>query len=95
MVEQVLQQAASLGIAGLLFVMWWQERHERLNGAADAQAIQRESSALADVNKRLLGVVQANTEALTALRDELRAHREAEAQWLTHLARQIEGLAAE
>lgn len=80
--EEILRQAISLGISGLLFVMWWHERAERIqtgNGLADAA---RDKTALTDVTANLVGVIRSNTEMLSALREELRSHRQSEAQWL-------------
>ena len=91
MVDEVLKQALSLGISGLLFVMWWFERQERVkNNAGIAEALQY-SQQVADLNERLLEVVRANTEALTALREEVRTHR-IEADWVTRVSRQLEAL---
>ena len=81
-VQDVVTHALSLGISGLMFVMWWQERRERLQASAAESEASGERSQLSEMNGQLLGVVRANTEALTALREELRAHRQAEATWM-------------
>lgn len=89
MLDEALKQALSFGISGLLFVMWWFERQERVksNGGI-AEALQY-SQQVAEVNERLLEVVKANTEALTGLREELRA-RQIEMDWLTRAAKALE-----
>jgi hypothetical protein len=89
MVDEVLKQALSFGISGLLFVMWWFERQERVkNNGGIAEALQY-SQQVAEVNERLLEVVKANTEALTGLREELRT-RQIEVDWLTRIAKAME-----
>ena len=45
---------------------------------------------LSQINDHLLDVVRANTDALAALREELRSHRISETEWLTRLSRQLE-----
>ena len=88
----VLAHLPSLGVAGLLFVMWWIERQERTkaaNGLKDALA---HASQMAEMNDRLIDVIRANTEALTALREEFRAYRAAESEWLSRLSRQLDTL---
>jgi hypothetical protein len=95
MLDGVLHQLPTLGISGLLFVMWWFERHERLrtiSGAREGLDFGRMAS---DVNHHLLDAVRANTDALAALREELRSHRVAETEWLSRLSRQLERLAEE
>jgi hypothetical protein len=89
---EVLTQLPSLGISGLLFVMWWVERQERTRSTAGLQDALQYAVQVAEVNKNLVDVIRANTEALTALREELRSHRATEAEWLTRLAHQLEEL---
>jgi hypothetical protein len=89
---ELLAQLPSLGICGLLFVMWWIERQERARGAAGLRDALQYAGQVAEVNKNLLDVIRANTEALTALREELRSHRMTEAEWVTRLTRQLEDL---
>ena len=92
MLDEVLQHLPALGVSGLLFVMWWFERHERLR----SQNVTREAASytirVLEINDHLLDVIRSNTEALTALREELRAHREAEREWFGRLSRQLEQL---
>lgn len=92
MPTELLPEFASFGVAGLLFVMWWVERHERTRGAADLKDAVSFAAQLTDTNRRLMDVLTRNTEALTALRDELRAYREAEGAFLARLAERIEEL---
>ncbi len=92
MIQEVLSQLPSLGIAGLLFVMWWIERQERARSTGGLRDALQYAAQIADVNKSLLDVIRANTEALTALREELRAHRATEAEWLARLTGQLEEL---
>jgi hypothetical protein len=92
MLNELLTQLPSLGIAGVLFVMWWIERNERTAGTGALRDALQQIGQVADVNANLLGVVQANTEALTALREELRSHRAGEVEWLTRLNRQLDEL---
>lgn len=94
MIDGLMTHVPSLGIAGLLFVMWWYERQERVRNADGVQESLRCTAQAANVNERLLDVIRANTEALTALREELRSQRESEAQWRMRIAQQIERLGA-
>ncbi len=92
MFPDALSQLPSLGVAGLLFVMWWVERQERTRGTAALRDALQYVGQVTDVNRSLLDVIQANTEALTALREELRSHRASEAEWLARLTQQLEDL---
>jgi hypothetical protein len=89
---EVLSQLPSLGISGLLFVMWWAERQERSRSTTGLREALQYAGQIADVNRNLLDVIRANTEALTALREELRMHRTTEAECLSRLAHQLEEL---
>lgn len=88
--EVLAEQLPSLGIAGLLFVMWWHERQERVRSNGVGRAARCQAEQLVGVNDHLLAVIRSNTEALTALREELRAHRATEAEWITRLATQLD-----
>lgn len=90
MIVDVLSQLPTLGVSGLLFVMWWFERQERTRGASGLSDALQYAAQVAEVNKQLLDVIRTNTEALTALREELRAHRATEAEWITRLATQLD-----
>jgi hypothetical protein len=90
--DPLVTQALSLGISGLLFVMWWYERQERARNASNVQEALHYMNQIADVNEHLLDVIRANTEALAGLREELRAGRGAEAEWRARVSRQIEQL---
>jgi len=92
MLEDVVQHLPSLGIGGLLFVMWWFERHERLRGVSMVREAAEHISRSVEINDHLLDVIRNNTEALIALREELRSHRMNETEWLSRLSRQIEQL---
>ncbi|MFH1745672.1 MAG: hypothetical protein ABIG44_01375 [Planctomycetota bacterium] len=92
MLEELLQQLPSLGVAGLLFVMWWHERQERLRSGVLTTAAQMRSEQVLGINDHLLDVIRGNTEALVALREELRAYRETQTAWMNRLAGQIEKL---
>ena len=92
MLNEIAKQAVSLGIAGLLFVMWWFERQERTRGAVGAQQALQYTDRMSDVNEQLLDVIRANTDALAALREELRTHRLLETEWLNRVSRQLEKL---
>jgi hypothetical protein len=92
MLDVVTTQALSLGISGLLFVMWWYERQERTRSAANVQEALQYMNQISDVNDHLLEVIRANTEALAALREELRSARISEAEWRRHLADELEKL---
>ncbi len=90
MTPELLTQLPSLGVAGLLFVMWWLERQDRTRSAAGVCDALQYAGQVAEVNRHLLDVVRANTEALAALREEVHAHRTWEAEWLERLTRQLE-----
>jgi hypothetical protein len=92
MLDEVAKQAVSLGIAGLLFVMWWFERQERSRNAGSVQQALQYTNQVSDVNEQLLDVIRANTDALAALREELRTHRMLETDWLNRVSRQLEKL---
>jgi hypothetical protein len=92
MLPEIISQLPSLGIAGLLFVMWWVERQERAGSTAGLREALHHAGQSAEINQNLLDVIRANTEALTALREELRAHRATETQWVTRLTEQLEEL---
>ncbi len=91
--SDLLAELPSLGIAGLLFVMWWLERQDRARGTADLRSTLEHAGRIAEVNQSLLDVIRANTEALAALREELRAHRGNETEWLARLTQQLAELA--
>jgi len=93
MLEGVVSHLPSLGIAGLLFVMWWYERQERVRCGLVARDAIGQTGRVLEVNDHLLDVVRSNTEAMIALREELRCHRETEAEWMSRLSRQLEHLA--
>lgn len=92
MLPGLLEQLPSLGIAGLLFVMWWAERQERTRSALGHRDIAHYAAQLADANRNLLDVLRANTAALTSLREELRAQHDGQTAWLARLAAQLEQL---
>jgi hypothetical protein len=90
MPEGFFEQLSSLGIAGLLFVMWWYERQERARVGAGLEDAREQTARFAELGRQLLEVVRANTEAMTALRTELRAHRASESEWVARLTRQLQ-----
>jgi hypothetical protein len=92
MSPEALTQLSSLGISGLLFVMWWLERQERSRSSAGLREAVQHAGQIADVNRNVLDVIRANTEALAALREELRMHRATEAECLTRLTHQLDEL---
>lgn len=92
MPPEVWSQVSSLGISGLLFVMWWLERQERSRTGSALREVGQHGGRQMELNRHLLEVIQANTEALTALREELRAHRSVEAEWLGRLTQQLDEL---
>ena len=92
MSAELLSQLPSFGVAGLLFVMWWLERQERTRTSEGLRDALQYAGQIAEVNKSLLDVIRANTEALTTLREELRADRAADAQWLSRLTEQLKGI---
>lgn len=93
MLDGVLHQLPSLGICGLLFVMWWHERQERTRGALAAREGSDVARVASEMNNHLLDAIRANSDALAALREELRSHRVSEAEWLSRISRQLERLA--
>lgn len=91
---ELVNEAASLGVVGLLFIMWWHERQERVRSATWMRDAQSVSEVVNAANARLLDVVRANTEAVTALREELRSQRATAGEWLNRLERQLDTLDA-
>ena len=94
MIETLSEQLASLGVAGLLFVMWWFERQERTRGARTQDALRRDGEELRGMHAQLLEVVRTNTAALAALREELRSQRETDGEWFRCFAEQLGELSA-
>lgn len=92
--SDVLEQLPSLGVAGLLFVMWWYERAERLRSMQAQQETAHALGRVNQINTHLLEVIQQNTEALVALREALHTHRLQEADWVARLTQQLERLEA-
>lgn len=92
MIRDVLTELPSFGIAGLLFVMWWIERQERSRSWAGLRDALHHAGQIAEVNRHLLDVIRINTEALTALREELRAHRANETEWLMRVTAKLDQL---
>ena len=91
--SELLTQLPSFGVAGLLFVMWWFERQDRLRSAQGLRDALESASRGMDVNKELLDVIRQNTEALAALREELRSHRAHDCEALMRLTQQLQRLA--
>jgi hypothetical protein len=89
---EVLSQLPSLGISGLLFVMWWLERQERTRGTAGLRDALQYAGQVSDVNRSLLEAIRANTEALAGLREALQTHRTCETEWMERLAHQLDEL---
>ena len=85
MLLDFLDTLPSLGIGGLLFVMWWIERQERGRMQSGLQDALRQATQVTQINTHLLDVLRANTAAFTALREELRAHRAQQRDWLERL----------
>ena len=94
MPEEIWTQVLSLGVSGLLFVMWWFERQERARSATAVRELAALGDRMGAVNEQFVGVIQANTEALTALRAEIRSHRIFETDWLERLAKQLDRMSA-
>ena len=94
MLDGIAQHLPSLGISGLLFVMWWYERQERGRCASGMQEALKSTAQMSDITDHLLDVIRTNTEALSALREELRSFRTTETEWLGRLSRQLDTLSA-
>jgi hypothetical protein len=94
MLDEIAKYAVSLGVSGLLFVMWWFERQERTRNAAGVQSASQYTHQMTELTEQLLDVIRANTDALAALREELRTHRMVETEWLNRVTRQLERLSA-
>lgn len=92
---EIVAQLPSLGVAGLLFVMWWIERQERTRGLVGLRDALEQVRRVGEINDGLLDVIRGNTAALTALREELRAQRDSDAHWRQRLAEQLEELACQ
>lgn len=90
----LLEQLPSFGVAGLLFVMWWYERAERLRTSQQQRDSDNAHCRANQINTHLLEVIQQNTEALVALREALHTHRLQEADWVARLTQQLERLEA-
>jgi len=90
--EQIVTHVLSLGVSGLLFVMWWFERQERMRNSTAVRDADAYAGRLTQVNEQVLDVLQANTEALVGLREELRTSRAFEREWRERLSRHLERL---
>lgn len=88
--QELLTQLSSLGISGLLFVMWWLERQDRQRASAGLRDAAETGEQVSGLTSRVIEVIRANTEALTELRDELRSQHECETQWRMQLIKQLE-----
>ncbi|MCA9243715.1 MAG: hypothetical protein KDA32_07180 [Phycisphaerales bacterium] len=88
--EEVLRQAFSLGVSGLLFVMWWHERRERAEAQAGERGAASHAAQMSETTARVLSVIQANTESMTALREELRSQWRLDLEYRERIARQLE-----
>jgi len=93
MMDAVFQQLPSLGVSGLLFVMWWFERQERTRCGQQTRDATDSARRAADLSEQLIDVVRANTDALAGLREELRSHRGFQTEWLGRLGQQLERIA--
>lgn len=89
MSPELIEQLPSLGISGLLFVMWWMERQERGRNWNGMQEALKCAAAGADLNEEILKVIRANTEALTALRAELASARLSDGEWRTQMMQEL------
>lgn len=90
MFDEIMRNLPSFGISGLLFVMWWFERQERSRTAVEMRDALRCAAQGVELSDRMIQVISANTEAVTALREELRNHRVIETEWFKRLSRQLE-----
>lgn len=88
--NELIGHLPSLGIAGLLFVMWWYERLERVRGRDTLGEATRSAAQLADMNDRLLDVLRDNTAALTGLREEFRSQRMTQTELLARICQRLE-----
>lgn len=93
--EELIQQALSLGVSGLLFVMWWHERRERAEAQATERSATSHAAQMTETTTRVLSVIQANTESMTALREELRSQWRLDLEYRERIARQLERISDE
>lgn len=89
---EIVTQALSLGMSGLLFVMWWHERQDRTRGATALRDSAQQARQATEMSRELLDVVRGNTEALVGLREELRCARRLHSFWLGRIHRGIESM---
>lgn len=92
MPTEIVTQALSLGVTGLLFVMWWHERQDRSRSNAAQRSSSHHARAATEMSRELLDVVRGNTEALVGLREELRCGRRLQSLWLGRIQRKIEAI---
>jgi len=92
--DAMVPQALSLGISGLLFVMWWYERQDRLAAAAAAADARDDGARLGALNGELLEVLRSNTAALSGLREELKSQRAIHTELLGRISHSLERLHA-
>ena len=69
--EELLKPILELGVVGLLFVMWWHERKDRLSAEDKGNSVGKILELTAANNAALLDVVRDNTAALGALTGQL------------------------
>jgi len=68
----------SFGISGLIFVMWWIERYERIKVMGHYKSAVEKLSFSSEMVKQMISVVEKNTAALEALRHELHSCKKAD-----------------
>lgn len=90
--DAIWQHLPSLGIAGLLFVMWWLERQDRAVAAGALEAAGGDTRRLADDNAALRDVLRANTVAVTELRAELMQTRREAGEALRLILERLDAL---
>ena len=68
---------ASLGIVGIMFVMWWHERKDRLISESKCNRLETVLEKSVTTTAELVKLVKESTAALVALKDEIASWREA------------------
>ena len=69
--ESIIAAAMQLGVGGLFGAMWWMERRDRLTGEDERQRKETRLTSVEADRAALMDVVRDNTEAVTALREEV------------------------
>lgn len=65
-----------LGVTGLLFIMWWFERQDRINTVKSLDRVTSISSSFENMSKEMIQCIKDNTTATVKLLERMEQHEE-------------------